>query len=305
MAYLFYSHPERIRPFWTNTIHYNLFCCSTTLAPCATIHFYHHCTTEKGTFPLYAPWPSAFLAPSVLISATDWHISITYCPDTMLCACIVGKAGSLVPFWSHEFSEICTEWTLLFNKTQVNELVLRLTIGGRHTSTYLLNIILCWRINLIKVGLYFHCTHAWRFYLWHIVTFIFIFFFAFILQLLSVAWPSFSLIFWTPSKWWHSGGQPPARQTKMVHSHPGALKKDEQLTYVTLHVYAYDSTPSKPTLVRRGVVAVSSCHWYTFINRCYLLLWTGRGSDFAVDSSVVGTIMWSQKCDSKRCMTCK
>jgi len=121
---------------------------------------------------LYAPWPSAFLAPSVLISATDWHISITYCPDTMLCACIVGKAGSLVAFWSHEFSEICTEWTLLFNKTQVNELVLRWTIGGRHTSTYLLNIILCWRINLIKVGLYFHCTYAWRFYLWHIVTFI-------------------------------------------------------------------------------------------------------------------------------------
>jgi len=91
----------------------------------------------------------------------------------------------------------------------------------------------------------------------------------------------------------------------MVHSHLGAVKKDEQLTYMTLHVYAYDSTPSKPTLVRRGVVAVSSCHWYTFINRCYLLLWAGRGSDFAVDSSVVGTIMWSQKCDSKRCMMCR
>lgn len=74
------------------------------------------------------------------------------------------------------------------------------------------------------------------------------FFCVFILQLLSVAWPSFSLIFLTPSKWRHSGGQPPAWQTKMVHSHPGAIKKDEQLTYVTLHVYAYDSTPSKPTL---------------------------------------------------------
>ena len=53
-------------------------------------------------------------------------------------------------------------------------------------------------------------------------------------------------------------GQPPVRQTKLVHSHPGAVKKDGQFMYVIPQVCAYDTAPSKPTLVGRGVADVST-----------------------------------------------
>jgi len=44
----------------------------------------------------------------------------------------------------------------------------------------------------------------------------------------------------------------------VLHSHLGAVKKDGQLACAFPQMFAYDTAPSKPSLVGRGVVDVST-----------------------------------------------
>ena len=101
-------------------------------------------------------------------------------------------------------------------------------------------------------------------------------------------------------------GQPPARQTKVVHSHPSALKEGAQFTYAIPQVCAYDAASSKPASVGRDVADVST-HAINAHSRTDATATVDScgGSENAVDGGTVGCTCKVKKCDSKRCMTCK